>query len=230
MVVDELQRGADALVVEAHLDLVLLAVARREVVGVRVEGAGVAVEVGLEDLLGLDLVDALEHPLVARAQRVAGLGPGLAGERQRQRVVLDALAPDLVQLLLGDGPGRALAVELVGLLHREVGLLLEQRERMLHPLAVALLVAREHGVGGLAVAGADHVVEAHAPLVELGDVAGEEVGALAVHRLEELVHHARRHRIVDADATVVRVLQDAADLPRDHPFAVARHDRSRRYG
>ena len=67
VIIDELQRGTDAFVVEAHLDLVFLAVARREIVGVRVEGPSVGVEVDLKHLLGLDLVDPLEHTLVAGA-------------------------------------------------------------------------------------------------------------------------------------------------------------------
>jgi hypothetical protein len=90
---------------------------------------------------------------------------------------------------------------------REVGLGVEQRQRVLHPLAIALLVTGEHGVGGLDVAGADHVVETQPIGFELGDVAGEKITALPIHAVEKLVHHPRRDRIVDLEAAVVRVLE-----------------------
>ena len=106
VVVDELQRGADALVVEAHLDAVFLGAARREVARVRIEGARVGVHQVLEHVVRRDLVDALQHALVALLQHVRGLRPALAGEHQRQRVVLHALAPELVQLGLRS-PARA---------------------------------------------------------------------------------------------------------------------------
>ena len=191
----------------------------------RVEGPGVGVEVGLEHLFGLDLVDPLEHALVARAQRVTRFRPGLAGEQKRERIVLDALAPDLVELGGRGRPSGAFAVEGVALAQGEVGLGAEQRERMLYALTVALLVACEHRVGGFDVAGADHVVEAHAQRRELFDVAREEVGPLPIHALEEFVHDPGREGIVDADAAVVRVLQQRPDLARDHPLAIARRDR-----
>ena len=111
VVVDELQRGADALVREAHRDVVFLGVARRQVVGVRVVDVRVRVHERLEHVVRGDLLDALCDALVALAQDVARLGPGLAGEQQRQRVVLHALAPQLVQLVDRSRPAVVRAVE-----------------------------------------------------------------------------------------------------------------------
>ena len=119
----------------------------------------------------------------------------------------------------------AAAQHRLALAQGEVGLGAEQRERMLDAFAVALLVAREHRVGGFDVTGADHVVEAHAQRRELFDVAFKEVGPLPIHALEEFVHDPGREGIVDADAAVVRVLQQRPDLARDHPLAIARRDR-----
>jgi hypothetical protein len=47
----------------------------------------------LEDIVSRHLFDALGDALVTLAQDVARLGPLLARQRERQRVILDALAP-----------------------------------------------------------------------------------------------------------------------------------------
>ncbi len=156
---------------------------------------------------------ALGDALVALLQDVARFGPGLVGEHQRERVVLDALAPQLVEFGGVLGPGRVLAVELEALVDREVRFLLERREREGHALAVALLEAVEDGEGGVELAGRDRVVELVAVLLELGDVAREEIAARAVERLEVAVEHQRGHRVVDRRLAVMRPLEHAADQP-----------------
>ena len=115
VVVDELQRRADAVVVEAHLDAVFLGAARREIARVRIVGARVGIHQRLEHVVGADLVDALERGLVALLEQLGGFIPALAGEQQRQGVVLDALAPEFVELGRRCRPGRLLAIEFEGL-------------------------------------------------------------------------------------------------------------------
>ncbi len=83
---------------------------------------------------------------------------------------------------------------------------------MLDALAVALLEAGEDRVRRLDIAGADHVVELELVGLELGDVARQEVAALAVEEIQVAVEHLLRHLLVDRGAAVVRFLQDAADL------------------
>ena len=56
--------------------------------------------------------------------------------------------------------------------------------RVADALAISLLEAREDEVGGINLAGVDHVVETHAPGLELGNVAREEVAPLAVEEVE----------------------------------------------
>ena len=75
VVVDELQRRADAVVVEAHLDAVFLGAARREIARVRIVGARVGIHEGLEHVVGADLVDALERRLVALLEQLRRLRP-----------------------------------------------------------------------------------------------------------------------------------------------------------
>ncbi len=136
VVVDHLQRCADALVGQAHLDAVFLGLAR--------------------------------------------LGPGLAGEHQRDRVVLDPLAPQLVELGAVLGPGGLAPVELEALVQREVGFLVEHRARELHALAAARLVAVEDLERRLEPAAGDGVVELVAVAFELRDIGRQEVAARAV--------------------------------------------------
>jgi len=192
---------------------------------VRVEGARVGIEEELEDFFGLDLIAALEHAIVASAQYVTGLGPGLAGEQQGERIVFHALAPKFVEFADRGGPSGLFAIELERFVEREVGFAIEQGECVLDPLAVTLLVTREHGVGGFDVAGADHVVEAQSIRLKFGDVAGQKITALAIESVDELVHHAGRHGIVDLELAVVVVFEQRADLPRDHALACRGHER-----
>ena len=224
VVVDELQRGADALVRQAHLNAVLLGIARREVAGVRIEHVRERVHEHFEDVVARDLLGALEHALVALLQDVARLRPGLLGEHQRQRVVLDALAPDLVQLLGRLGPRRLGAVELERLVDGEIRLGLQQLQRVRDALAVAHLEAIEDREHRLELPGDDGVVELVAEALELGDVAGEEVAAPAVELLDEAVQHQRGDRIVDRRLAVVRALDDVADQLADAALALGRRE------
>jgi hypothetical protein len=96
---------------------------------VRIEDVRERVHEVLEHVVARDLVRALEHALVALAQHVARVVPLLVGEPQRHDVVLDALAPELVELGARFRPRRVLAVELEVLVDREIGLVLELRER-----------------------------------------------------------------------------------------------------
>jgi hypothetical protein len=97
---------------------------------------------------------------------------------------------------------------------------------MLNAFAVALLVARVHREGALHVAFVDHVVEAAFPLAELRDIAGKEVAALAVQRVEEDLEDLFRHLVVDTGAAVMPTLEDVGDLPCQTRMAIRRRQRA----
>ena len=97
----------------------------------------------------------------------------------------------------------------------EVGFGLEHLERIRHALAIALLEAIEDRERGLELAGRDRVVEFVAVLLELRDVAGQEVAAHAVERFEIAIEHQGRHRIVDRRLPVMGALEHRADEARD---------------
>ena len=152
-----------------------------------------------------------------------GFVPGLAGEQQRQRVVLDALAPELVELGRSRGPGRFLAVELEGFVQRPVRFLVELRDRELDALAIALLEAREDRERRIDVAAADHVVEAQLVLLEIRDVGGEQAGVLAVDALEVARVDRGRKLVVELRLAVVHAFEHGADTARHRPMTLAGH-------
>ena len=180
VIIDELQRRTDADVRQLHRDVVFLAGARREVVGVRVVDVRIGVHKVFEHVVVRYLLDALEDALVALLQHVARLGPGLVGEHQRQGVVLDALAPQVVEFCLRLDPRRLGAIVGEDLVQTEVRLVFEFSDGPADFGAVALLEAGEDREGGIDIAGADRFAELVAVLLQLGDVAGQEVAAAAV--------------------------------------------------
>ena len=128
VVVFELQRRADAVVGQAHLDPVLLALPRRQIARVRIHVVRDGVHVDLEDVVGGQLRDAAVRTFVTLLEGLGGLRPGLAGQHEPQAVALDVLAPDLGDLLVRHGPRQLASVPLEGLVERVVGLRGEQRD------------------------------------------------------------------------------------------------------
>ena len=108
-----------------------------------------------------------------------------------------------------------LAVEIEGLVQREVGLLLQGLECKGHALAVAGLEAVVDGERGVELAGGNRVVELVAVALEFRDVAREEITPVTVERLDVSVEHQRGNRVVDRRLPVVGALEHTADQPRN---------------
>ena len=223
-----MQRGADALVVEAHLNPVFLGVTRREIRGVRVEGACIGVHQVFEGFVSCYLIDALQNAVVALVENRHRLGPFLAGEQQRQRVVFYALAPQFIHFCYGAEPRRLLAIKFKTLVRRPVGFGIQQFDGIMHPFAIAHLHTGEHRIGRVDIAGADHVVELQPLRLELGNVAGQKVAALTIECIEVAREHLRRKIVVDLGAPIMLSLQLSADAPRNHALSFARRQRTRR--
>ncbi len=181
----------------------------------RIQGQHEGVHERLEHIVGLALIHALRHMLVALAQDIGRLGPLLAGGDQRQCVVLDALAPQLVHLRGVRRPGFLFAVEIERLVDVEVRLLVQQLDGIGHALAAALLVAAEDHERRLDVAGLDGIVEFVAVALELGDVAGVEIAAAAVDGVQIAVEDQAGEMIVERRPAVVLVGDDVGDPARD---------------
>ncbi|MNC13905.1 hypothetical protein D3C75_616660 [compost metagenome] len=158
----------------------------------RVVGLREGVDVGLENVLAAGLRQTLELVLVALGQQLLDRLGFLAGDLQAQHLVLDPLAPQLVECLAVRGPRRLLAVDLEAFVGAEVELLdalVEQGEGELQAFLHAFELALVDDEAGLQLAALQVVVEAMAPGLEVGNVAGGEVAARRVETLQVVVEH-----------------------------------------
>ncbi len=184
------------------------------------------------DRLGKGVHEELEHvfivqftdpPLlvvIALGQRLHdGLGL-LVGQQQPQVIVLDPLAPQLVQFSHVGRPGLTLAVELVILVDREIERLLDADAGIVDPLLHPLGIHVEDLVGGQQIRMTQRVVHAVAVALEHLDVAGQEVNAVRVQQFQVAVENLAGKFIVQPGALVVVVGQkarrNAAGIPLIH--------------
>ena len=155
MLVVALQHCTDAFQRQAHVDVEVFRVVRRQVGGVRVVGGGEGVDVGLEHVLAAGLLEARQLVLVALGQQLLDVLGFLAGDLQAQHFVLDALAPQFVELGTILGPGRLLAVDLQLFIDGEIDLvdaLVQFGQREVQALFQAGQVAAVDGEARLQVA------------------------------------------------------------------------------
>ncbi|MNM40611.1 hypothetical protein D3C81_514140 [compost metagenome] len=184
-----LQLRTDAFQRQRHRLVEVLGGTRGEVIGVRINRAGIGVHEELEGVFAFQLVDRLFQGGVTLVQRLADVIGLLAGQLQAQPVVLHRLAPQLVEFGIGSGPRHLLAVVLEALVGGEIRFLLQQLARIGHTLADALLVDRKHLEGGLQFAAADGIGNAGLERCEAGDVGLGEVLLAAVQRLQVALEH-----------------------------------------
>ena len=193
-----LQLRADAFQRQRHRHVERLGRARGEVIGVRVDRIGVAVDEGLEHILALPLGDALGEVGVALVERLADLVGLLAGQLQAQPVVARRLLPQRIQRGLVGRPRRVLAVVVETIVAGEgEQVLLEQAARMRHAGVDALTVGGEDRVRRPQVAAFDRVVELGLVPIEAGDVLRGEVLLARVQRLQVARVHVGRQRVVE---------------------------------
>lgn len=121
------QHAADAFQRQAHLDIEILGVARREIGGVRIEGLGDGIHVELKDVLAAGLARLIQAVLVAFAQQFRAAAGSLPETIQGQHFVLEPLAPELVEFGGAPGPGRVLAIDVQGFIAVKAEILAEQR-------------------------------------------------------------------------------------------------------
>ena len=204
-----LQHRADAFQRQPHLDVEILRSTRPQIVGVRLDLLRVRVHEVLEDILGIEVAQPFGVAAVALVQGFSDALVVLARQLQAQPIVLDALAPKIVELSAGFGPGRFLAAELVALVDGEVEAPLDQRARvpgaLFHARAIAM-VDRKRRIEFLIE---NRIVERFAIDVELVYVRRQEHHLVCVERLDEAVQHARRHGIVQGHTLVMEPGQKA---------------------
>ena len=89
-------------------------------------------------------------------------------------------------------------------------------------LAVTLLEAREDPERRACVSLLDRVVELETQRLELGDVARQQVAAVAVEGLEVAFEDLRRHRVVERGLAIMLAVDHLGHEPHDAPMALAR--------
>ncbi|VTQ27132.1 Uncharacterised protein [Pseudomonas aeruginosa] len=215
VVVVALQHRADAFQREAHVDVEVFRVVRRQVLGVRIVGLGEGVDVGLEDVFAAGLLEARQLVLVALGELFLDRLVVLAGDLQAQDLVLHLLAPEVVELCGVLRPGGLFAVDQQALVDAEVDLvdaLVEHRQGIVEPTFQAVEVALVDDEAGIEVAALEEVVEPVAPAIELGDVAGGEVHPRRIEHLQVAVVDLGRAFIVQRRLVVVVPLEQFHDV------------------
>ena len=115
-----LQHRADAFQRQAHRHVEVLGAARTHVAGMRIDRSRVRVHEALKHVVAAQFAHAAGELGVAFVERLADLVLAAAGELQAEHVVLDVLAPQLVELVAVGGPGGVLAVVDPAFLRRQV--------------------------------------------------------------------------------------------------------------
>ncbi len=215
LVIVALQDGTNAFQRQTHVDIKVFRVIWRQIIGVRVVGHREGVDVGLEDIFGTGLVQTRQLILVALGQQLLNGLRLFAGDLQAQHFVLDAFAPQVIQRGGAGQPRGVLAVHQKGFLLREVELvdaLVQLTQGEVQTRFDAVQVTLVDGERRLQVAAFEEVVELCLPLVELSDIAGQEVAARRVQQLEVAVVDDHRASVVQRRLAVVMALEQLDDV------------------
>ncbi len=177
----------------------------------RIERLGHRVHVQLKHVVAAGLQPLPQPVVVALDQQLAGGGLILARQHQGQHLVLQPLAPDLIEFRGGLGPGRVLAVHVQGFVHVEPELLLKQGLDPARPLRQPTQVSVEDVVGRLQVAALQGVVQGRAILFETGDIAGQEIGPTEIEIVEIRGQDQRGQPVVQLALPVMMLRQQPGD-------------------
>ncbi|CAI8923714.1 hypothetical protein EMIT0180MI3_360022 [Priestia megaterium] len=221
LIVIALQHGANALQGQAHVDVEVLRVIRRQIVGMWVVRHGEGVDVRLEDIFRAGLVQTHQLILVTLGQGFLNLLWLFAGDLHPQHFVLDAFAPQVVELGGGLEPRGILAVDQQGFLGGEVDLvdaLVQLGKGKVQTRLDAIQIALVDGEPGVQVAALEEVVELGFPFVEFGNVTGHEVAARWIQQLEVAVVDDHRARIVERRLAVMVTLEQFDDVQTGDDF------------
>ncbi|MNF81332.1 hypothetical protein D3C84_636010 [compost metagenome] len=190
----------------------------------RVVRLGKGVDIGLEDVFGAGLVQTRELVLVAFGQQLLDRLGLFAGDFQAQDFIFDTFAPEVVEFGLGLDPGRVLTVDQQGLFGGEVEVVdalvqlgKGEVQTRFDPVQITLV----DGEAGIEIATFEEIVELGLPLVELGDVTGQEIAAGRIEQLDVAVVDDHRARIVERRLAVVVALEQLDHVEAgDHFIAI----------
>lgn len=154
-----------------------------------IDRTGVRVHEELEDVFALQFIDRLLQRRVALVQRLADVVRLLAGQLQAQPVVLDRLAPQLIQFAAAGRPRHLLAVVFEALVGGEIRFLPEQFACIGHALADPLFVDSEHLERRFQLAATDGRGDVGFERREARHIGLREVLLAAVQRFQVTLEH-----------------------------------------
>ncbi len=199
-----LQHGTNPLQREVHLGVETIGAARRQIAGVRLDGASEGVHEELEYILALGLGHPLDGVVVTLAEQLLDLGPLLAAELEAQGIELDPLAPQLVEFGLVFRPGRPFPIKHVVVGLGKIERSIEQFEGVFEPLITPLLTQVEHLVGRCQPPSFEVGVKAGTVLFKTADVRGQKQVAAVIQILQILVKDHGGKGIVQLELLVMR--------------------------
>jgi len=203
------EQGSDAFQGELHADGEILLAGGRHVIGVGIVGAGEAVQVPLQQPArvvvlhdGQEAVVAFANLLLGRQLGLGGAGrvgggvalafvhrafllPDRLGHLAGHQLMLDLAPPQIVPRLLVLRPRRVLALPGVGFVLAQVKALVEQFLDVSHAIGHPGLEHVVNFVGDGHVARLQLVIQVLLDGLEVRDVGGQEIGALAVQGAQE---------------------------------------------
>src|SRR5690606_37742751 len=210
VVVVALQHGADALEGQAHVDVEVLRVIRRHVLGMGVVDLGQGIDVVLEDVLAAGLIQALLLVGVALLEQLLD-GLGFAARQfQPQYRILYLLTPEAVQRTVVSGPVGLLAVDQDHLVSAEVQLVYALAQQLAgkgDTLVGALDLAGMHGEADAQIAAQQQIVELVAVFGEVADIRFGKEAALGVEMAQVSVKDLAGQLVVQTYPVVVMATQ-----------------------
>jgi len=210
LVVIALQHGANAFQRQAHVDVEVFRVIWRQIVGVRIVRHGEGVDVRLEDIFAAGLIEARQLILVALGQQFLNFRRLLAGNLQTQDFVLDAFAPQIIELGFGLEPWSFLAVDLqafLGFKVQRINTFVQLGKGEVQTRLDAIQIALVDDETGVEVAAFEEVVKLVLPLVKFGNVACQKVTARRVQQLQVAVIDDRRAGVIQWRLAVMMALE-----------------------
>ena len=208
-----LQGRANPFQGKTHADLEVLRCTWREVSSVRLDRHHVSVDEQLIDIRGVELRRTPGDPVITLMQRLLGLLVVATRKLEREEIVLDPFAPDVVKLIRVGRPACFLSSESVGLLDLVVEAGIQQHVGGGHPLLNTLAEHLEDVERRLYVTHAQKVVETGGVNLERLHIARQKDQTVRVQTLEITFEDLGRYGIVQRRLQVVVVVHQMHDEP-----------------
>jgi len=201
-----LQHSADSLQGQGHADIEVFQLAGGKVGGVGVVQRGKRIHIKLVYILAVHILDTLDLVFVAFHQQRFGVIGFLVGNQQAYIAVLYALAPQIVQFLVGTQPLLCIRINDHGLIGGQVKgfWFFQQGNVLLKALEHSLLVILENNECRGKITLLHQIIKTRIPLaVVFVDMGLQQIDARRVEGVEIVGEEIPRQRVVHRNGAVV---------------------------